>query len=687
MPRESLKSCVLLLAALLQGASAERAETASVPSKYRAGAPLLQERSADSPGPAPSTPLAEGAPMALSDEGKLAPAEHLTVTASRSPQPLLQIPGAVDVIDRQTIEAQHWDGVVEALRHLEGIYVEQPGARGSRADIYMRGLDPNHTLVMIDGIAVNDPTNARGGSFDLSTLGTDGIERIEVVRGPLSAVHGSDALAGAINIVTRRAGETPRSTIDVAGGRFGYYSIKGEASGPVGPGGISVVGSWMDDGVPSELGSYRGGEFFATGQMPIFPTGEAGELRATLRFVGADSAAYPEFSGGPEYAILKGQFEHRQLEELDLGLVGESELADSLLGGIDGAVWLTSTQRWEERSSPGVPPEVPAEPGTNDRYQSYTLSSQATAHPWALLDVTGGADVSYEEGKSEGDLVYGGATIPGAADYRLSRAVGGPFLEGLLRPGAGFMLQGGLRVDIPEAASTEVTPRFVGSWAAGETGLTCAASWGKGFKLPSFYALANPLVGNKDLQPERGTGYDAGVEWSLADGRAELSATWFEIDVDDLIDFDLQTFRLQNLRRVESRGVEFGARGRPIEAVELSAFATWNEVANVDSSVPLLNRPKWVGGVALLWEPFAGVRTRLEALFVSTTLDASVPTGVEPVPLAGYALLDLAVSWQAFDWLETYIAIDNLTNSRYQQAVGLPSVGIMPRAGLIARFG
>ncbi len=607
-------------------------------------------------------------------------AERLSVIASRSPVALLDVPGAVDVIDRATLAAQHFDGVVEALRHLEGIYVEQPAARGSRADIFMRGLDPNHTLVMIDGIAVNDPTNARGGSFDLSTLGTDGIERIEVVRGPLSAVHGSDALAGAINFVTRRAGDTPRSKVGIAGGRWGYAQVSGEASGPVGPGGVSVVGSWLDDGVPSDLGSYRGGEIFTTGQMPLGRGADAPELRGTLRFAGTHSAAYPEFSGGPRYATLNGQFEKREIEELDLGFAGEGEIADAL----DGAVWLTSTQRWEDRSSPGVPPTVPAEPGTFDRYQSYTLSGQTTARPWNVIDVTGGVDADYERGTSAGDLVFGGVTIPGAADYQLDRIVGGPFLEGLWRPGAGVTLQGGVRADVPEGFPTEVTPRFVGSWQASSTGLSFTASWGEGFKLPSFYALANPLVGNRELVPEHGRGWDAGLEWSLAAGRAELSATYFDLDVRDLIDFNLATFRLENLRQVESRGVELGARGRPIAALELAAFTTWNHVENVDSSVPLLNRPAWVGGVAASWQPLPAVTARLQALVVSTTLDASIPTGDEPVRLAGYEQLDLALSWQALEWLEVYLAIDNLTDSRAQQAVGLPAPGIRPRAGLIA---
>ena len=85
------------------------------------------------------------------------------------------------------------------------MHVDQVGGRGGTGSLYMRGADPNYTLVLVDGVRVNDPTNARGGSFDFSTLDMADVERVEIARGPYSAVYGGDALAGVINIVTRHA--------------------------------------------------------------------------------------------------------------------------------------------------------------------------------------------------------------------------------------------------------------------------------------------------------------------------------------------------------------------------------------------------------------------------------------------------------------------------------------------------
>ena len=118
--------------------------------------------------------------------------EPIVVTATVAPTPLGRTTAPVTVISREEIAAQQATSVTELLYQIPGVHIDQAGARGGISSIYVRGSDPNFTVVLIDGIKVNDPTNSREGSFDFSTLSTDNIERIEIVRGPLSAVYGSD---------------------------------------------------------------------------------------------------------------------------------------------------------------------------------------------------------------------------------------------------------------------------------------------------------------------------------------------------------------------------------------------------------------------------------------------------------------------------------------------------------------
>ncbi|MEO2167017.1 MAG: TonB-dependent receptor plug domain-containing protein, partial [bacterium] len=193
----------------------------------------------------PASVLAEEETEPVSPE-----VETLVVTGSRAPQPLELVPGSVEVITRAEIEASKYDGVVDVIRNLPGLHVQQAGTRGSLASIYMRGLDPNHTLILLDGVMLNDPTNARGGSFDLSTLDVLGLEQIEVVRGPVSAVHGSDALAGAIQIRTLGGKGKDEARVDLSGGRFGYFRGMASARGTRGPVDLAIAGSWVREGVP-----------------------------------------------------------------------------------------------------------------------------------------------------------------------------------------------------------------------------------------------------------------------------------------------------------------------------------------------------------------------------------------------------------------------------------------------------
>ncbi len=131
--------------------------------------------------------------------------EEMIVSGSRAPQRRSSIPNFTTVLDGDDLDASISTSLDDALRFVPGLQITREGGRGGRTQVALRGLDPNHVVVLIHGVRLNDPTNARGGSFDPTTLALLDIERVEIVRGPLSTVYGSDALAGAINIITRSA--------------------------------------------------------------------------------------------------------------------------------------------------------------------------------------------------------------------------------------------------------------------------------------------------------------------------------------------------------------------------------------------------------------------------------------------------------------------------------------------------
>ncbi|MDA0790768.1 MAG: TonB-dependent receptor plug domain-containing protein [Proteobacteria bacterium] len=133
--------------------------------------------------------------------------ENIIVTGTRLDATVEVMPGHVTVIDRALIEQRNDASVLDLLRSVSGVHVTQLGGRGGISSVHIRGAEPNFTIVLVDGIKVNDPNNTDGGSFDFSTLNLSQIERIEIARGAQSSVYGSDGLSGIISISTRSAAE------------------------------------------------------------------------------------------------------------------------------------------------------------------------------------------------------------------------------------------------------------------------------------------------------------------------------------------------------------------------------------------------------------------------------------------------------------------------------------------------
>jgi outer membrane cobalamin receptor len=623
------------------------------------------------------------------DAGEPDEVETLVVTATHGPLPTTRVPGSVEVVSGEELRRAGYDGVLEALRHRPGLHADQPGGRGSRGSVYTRGLDPNHTKVLVDGVPLNDPTNARGGSFDFSTLDNlDGIERIEIVRGPASAVWGSDALAGVVQVITRDGRGPDALRAGVSGGRYGYLQGFASARGQRGPFDAVASATYVDEGMPEENGDYRGGTLYTAigADLP-----RDARLRGTFFYNDADLEAFPEFSGGPELAEIR-TFEQRRVR----GLAGGLALTQAPLDWLDYALTGSLYQRRERRRSPGVEPTaddpcgIPREPDSRDELRRGALALRGTARAPGGIALTAGGDVTWESGETRGAFSFLGPPFfcpSGTSNFELDRAIGGPFGEAHWRSAFGLDVLAGLRADFSDEADAVVTPRVSGSYALPGLPLRLDASWGEGFKLPSFFALGNPTAGNPALQPERSRGWDAGLRYAHPAGRVEVSASYFEIRVRDSIVFNDSSFRLENLDELRSRGVEVEGWTAPLESLELRGYVTYADTVDRETGERLLNRPRWRGGIALDWRPVSEVSLRVEALFVGDVLDASVPTGRGTrAKLDGYQRVDLALRWSPHPWLELHLAVDNLFDAEYREAVGYPAPGVRPRAGVALRL-
>jgi outer membrane cobalamin receptor len=608
-----------------------------------------------------------------------APAAEIIVTGSRVATPPGELAANVTVLSREDFAVEKPTRLADILRRVAGVHVDSVGGRGGTGSLYMRGADPNDTLVLVDGVRVNDPTNARGGSFDFSTFDVADVERVEVARGPYSAVYGGDALAGVVNIVTRRGPrERTQGYLDAMGGAYDTREIVGNLGGPL------ARGNWNLGASDSNEGQVVRGNHFDSQRVSGSIDTELGAdttLYASGRYAESSRAGFPDDSGGYEFAAIRDP-ETRDADEAVFGAG-----VTTRLGGATFSLAAGYFDRDDHIDSPGVAPGlrdpfgVPASV-VDTRLTRYSLTLSGTQKISDYLSVAYGVDWLREEGVSDGTLDFG---FPVPTSFALTRTSWAPFTEVRFDSGAGLSAQAGVRFDKPDDMDSVTSPRLRVAYDFADSGITLAGAWGKAFKLPSLYALGHPLVGNPDLKPERGESHEIELSQRLLDGKASWSATWFEGEFRNAIDFDPgPPPMLVNRNRVDSTGFELAGHLALSEQWLLDASVTQARSRIAATHAELRNRPEWRAGVGAHWSPRAALTLSASATYVGTALDSSIPTG--DVRLDAYTRVDVSASWEISRRFEAYLAVDNLTDRQYEEFVGFESRGIAPRAGVRFSF-
>lgn len=605
--------------------------------------------------------------------GETPPTFYATATVSE--RPLDAATAAVTVVEREEIERLGAATAADVLRFLPGVSVTGTGTRGGLSTAEIRGGDPNFTLVLVDGVPVNDGTYQVGEVFNLEALPAALIERLEVVRGPFSSFYGSTGLSGVVHIRTRRGGRGERGETTAVvgeGGRLGFHQT---AAGDLRSGSWFAGGSWERAGAAVGRESYALRQGIASLDRAL---GVGGRLRLSSRLASWDAGDYPEASGGPR--LGDGALRRSEHGEASLGL----ELAAGL-HTVTAALYRHDL----ERASPAVSPLVPAS-REDSRYSHLRLGWDWRREPRPGLQLGLGLEVASEAGDNRTLLLLpdflGGAA---AASYDLRRTTPAARAEALLERGR-WVVELGARVDDPEGLDAEWSPRLGVSWrsaaraAEGKGGeWRWRAAWGRAFKLPSFFATASPalLGGNPALRPEVMTGGDLGFTWTGATFEGGLGV--FEHRYRYLVDFDFGRFLHVNRARVEARGTEAHARWKPEPAgrFSLTANLTRQDVTDRDTGAKLRNRPEWSGGLRLDWRASPRLALHLDGWRRSERLDEALPVP-ERRSVAGATVLGAGARWRLGPRWRVAARVDNLTNHGYEERIGFPGPGRTVSLGL-----
>jgi outer membrane cobalamin receptor len=596
--------------------------------------------------------------------------EPIVVTASKIPTKPEEVTSDVTVITKEEIERIKPNSVADLLQQAPGVYIDQQSSQGGLSSVYIRGSDPNYTMILIDGVQMNDPTNARGGSFDISTLSVANIERIEIVKGPVSSVYGSAAMAGAINIITVQGKSDREISVEAGAGSFGDYrgnfQIRGPASDYTE---YAITAAYIDNGEPIEGDSYSGGDI--TAKVNVYPT-EKSDLIGTLRFHDSRSESYPDDSGGPEYAEIR-EVDKRDTRETTAALAFNQELSSNTELKLIGS-WLN---RQEEFESPGVAPGIRDPFGippneSDSEFNRGQLSANLLFTPGKQFTSTIGIDAELEKGQSDFTIII--FDSPVGDQFEMDRDTYSPYVEAQFFFDWGLNISAGLRVDITDDYDTEYSPRIGVLYRINATSTTLKANYGQGFKLPSYFALSNPIVGNPDLLPEKSEGFDIIASQELFGQSTTLDIIPFYNKFYDLIDLDSgPPPQLINRSEVETSGVEMSLSIKPVSNFMLGVHATYTKTNIIGSDEELLNSPEWIGGAVINWMPTTKWNVNFKGNYVSERLDSSIPT--DEVALDAYTRFDLAVTWKPKSMIDLTFAVDNIFDEEYEEAVGFPAPG------------
>ena len=570
-------------------------------------------------------------------------------------------------LDREDIERIDPSTMADLLRGLPSLHVSH--STGA-AYAHLRGGDPNHTVIFIDGIQVNDPTDVRGGAFDLGSIDPSEIERLEILRGAGSSAHGSDAMAGVIHIHTRE--RTARPWLRADGGGLGYGAIAVGVGATVRAASITASVHERRGGQEVDGHKYRtrGGHLQAA-----FANIAGSSLRLTARLADDARTSHPEGSGGT-LTILE-ELEIRDGRQVQLGARASRAIGVDTLDA-----WLGVVRQQTDTASPGAIDA--ADPFASVPASRIDGDFRRTTAGLSLRRSTGGfrlitsVEVEVENGDNVGSIDLGQPQQTSTAFdlRRQSQAVG---LE-VLREEGGLNLHAAVRLDRGDDVDAEWSPRLGARYQSPSTGTTLALSWSQAFKQPSLYAVGNPVVGNARLAAETSWTLDAGVKQSAVTGKLVVELNGFHTRYRQLIDFDFETFRLLNRSRVRAEGLELTVAATLPAGLTLNSSASLTSTEVEATGRPLLERPEWIVETALEWESRRRHQARLRLTVVDDIPSASLATG--PRRLDRYARLDASGSIPLTERIRFRVAVDNLLDTDYDHAVGVRAPGILPRVAL-----
>ena len=633
------------------------------------------------------------------------------VTATRIPTPQERLPAATTVIDRQTIEERGYVTLADALVSVPGFNIVPSGGMGQVTSGFMRGTNSNHVLVLRDGVPMNDASHP-SGAFNFGNTLLGDIERIEVVRGPVSAIYGTAAIGGVINLITRRAPADRQAQPygELAGGT--NYTARGIA------GVAGTIGN-TDYGVTGQSLSTRGSNAVAPrfynnqGERDGFRTG----VITARAGVNIGETAPASVLGMTRLDGLVITRENRSGQDNvprddpnysadDRNWMGFLRSARELFGGAWTSGFTLSASQ-DRRRYTNLPDGADIEM-TDEYYRGRRerLTWDNTIQLPDLGSVTGnnlvfgvGSERESAFSRAQSDGAYG----PYSASVDKAQQNGFAYIGTQHRLWERLDITTALRQDAPDGFDSATTWRLGGVLALPEIASRLLASGGTAYRAPAIYerygasaSLYGSFRGNPNLQPENATAWEAGIETDISE-KLTLSALYFTSRIRNLITENADFSSYENVAKARIKGGEFGLNWRHSDSFSTRAAWTVQETLDETKNTPLARRPRNSASLSpriapkVDWVDVPNARLIIapEFIYVGPQWDYVYPDnagwGSNSYNDAGF-VFNLTVSLPVTQQITAFIEARNLGNRRYEPANGFVIPGRSAVLGLRGIF-
>jgi vitamin B12 transporter len=613
----------------------------------------------------------------------------ITVTATRIPTPVAKVPAGVTIIAHEDFEKRGFTTLVQALTAVPGLGVVQSGGPGSQASVFIRGTNSEDVLVLLDSVPLNDPSDANG-AFNFGDVTLSDIDRIEVVRGPMSGLYGSNAIGGVINIITMKGSGAPKASIELAGG----WPAQGQGSAT-----ISGTSGGLDYALSGALDEEAG--FDDTARRLSVYAGNKDPFRSKL---GALNLGYTPAAGTRVYVVLRAQQVDTAFPDLGYPIYDDPDEFDyntNLFGklGISSVLfngWLSTdlfVARLDNKLhySNLLDAADPNAVQADDVYHGYRTDVQwnntlhlpdagVSAQASLLFGIEYSDDTS-KENVNENDAGYPFIETVHASQHAVAGHIGAQTtLLGRLT------LTAALRDDAVSSFGNAVTGRVGGVLAVPEADALLKASYGTGFLAPSLFDLYGVdnygYVGNPNLRPEYSSGFEAGPEFDVpAFGQAnfaDLSAEYFQSSIRDLITVTPDFLSEENIGRANLSGVETEVVLNPAPWFSADVNYTYTRAINALTGAELLRRPQNAGSATFTVMPMPGLSIVPQVQYVGRFVDYLYDNNGLPIGNGSAdpgTIVNLNVNYALDDRFTVFATGKNILNSNFEAVNGLQIPG------------